>query len=254
MKAVSVLILVLLAGGVLASAYIIWGRAPQNNNQEGVVTLSEIISGAFPSATDKQGTGGVTVTVDGLTVLYVRNESDGDWHVGVTDGNYNIFITEITPAYQADLGRPVPGTVIDETGIVYCDTNHQTEAWHGNTCWEIHPVTSWHISTGAKPVTTDTYPGQNISASVAFGVNPIVRGSNQTISITVQDSGKAVVGIAVHLEVDYPSGTTSTFSCTTGSSGSCIVELAIPGDAITGKYGVVAATDGVESFYSFEVD
>jgi len=147
MKAVSVLILVLLAGGVLASAYIIWGRAPQKNNQ--TVTLSEIISGAFPSATDKQGTGGVTVTVDGLTVLYVRNESDGDWHVGVTDGNYNIFITEITPAYQSALVRPVPGTVIDETGIVYCDTNHQTEAWHGNTCWEIHPVTSWHISTGA---------------------------------------------------------------------------------------------------------
>src|SRR5262249_39942402 len=100
----------------------------------------------------------------------------------------------------------------------------------------------------------DTYPGQNISASVAFGVNPIARGSNQTISITVQDSGKAVVGIPVNLEVDNPSGTTSTFSCITESSGSCVVEVAIPGDASPGKYDVVAATDGVESFYSFEVD
>ncbi len=71
------------------------------------------------------------MTVRDLQVLYVCNETDGDWHVAVTDGRLDVFITEIIPSDQQPLGRPSAGAVIDETGTVYCDTAHQTEAWHG---------------------------------------------------------------------------------------------------------------------------
>ena len=111
-----------------------------------MTTLESIIAGTYPTALDKNGTGGVTVTVKNLQVLYVRPQADGDWHVAVTDGTFPVFITEITPSYQSGEGMPPVGSTIDETGIVYCDTVHQTESWHGNTCWEIHPVLSWQLS------------------------------------------------------------------------------------------------------------
>ena len=111
-----------------------------------ITTLERIIAGQFPTATDKQGTGGVSVTVRDLRVLYVSNESDGDWHVAVTDGRVSVFITEITPPYQSLLGRPTANATIDEIGIAFCDTFHENESWHGDTCWEIHPITSWSSS------------------------------------------------------------------------------------------------------------
>ncbi|HEV2138512.1 MAG TPA: hypothetical protein VGR53_06690 [Nitrososphaerales archaeon] len=143
------LVLIVVGAFALVSFY-----RPQPSNQgttslsseSGSTTLGAIIAGTYPTATDKNGTGGVTVTVKNLQVLYVRPEADGDWHVAVTDRTFPVFITEITPLYQASDGMPPVGSTIDETGIVYCDTFHQAEAWHGSTCWEIHPVLSWHLS------------------------------------------------------------------------------------------------------------
>ena len=193
----------------------------------GTATLNDLIAGKFPTASDKAGTGGVTVTVTDLRVIYVRAQSDGDWHVAVTDGVIPVFITEITPSYQAALRQPQAGSIIEEMGIVYCDTVHETESWHGNTCWEIHPVTSWHvIRTSAMAVSTKVNEG--LRASISYAQDPIQRGSAQAIIIQAQDSDGAVVGAVVSVEVDYASGYTShTFSCTTSSSGSCSVTWTI---------------------------
>lgn len=113
------------------------GRAPV------VTTLSAIKAGKFPTAKDKKGTGGVAVTVGGLTVKSVKIQHDGDWHVAVTDGKLPVFITEIIPRDQARVGRPPVGAKITETGTPFCDRATQAQPWHGTTCWEIHPVTSW---------------------------------------------------------------------------------------------------------------
>jgi hypothetical protein len=136
---------------ILAIAFgsTLYPQGRTSNQTTGVptaTTVGQIISGEFPSGLDKQGTGGVLVTVLNLTVLYVHDESDGDWHVAVTDGNVSVFITEIIPRDQAVLGRPVAGSVIDETGVPFCDVQHENESWHGDTCWEIHPVTAWSLS------------------------------------------------------------------------------------------------------------
>lgn len=146
---VGVVLLIIIGLGFVGSLHLLRpGQSTGNTSTTNTpgVTLEDIIAGKFPSATDKQGTGGVVVTVDNLLVLYVHTESDGDWHVAVTDGTVAVFITEITPAYQSSLGMPLAGSTIDETGISYCDTNHQTASWHGNTCWEIHPIISWQPS------------------------------------------------------------------------------------------------------------
>lgn len=113
-----------------------------------VVTLNDIISGKFPSALDKNGTGGMIVRVRNLKVVSVLPQPDGDWHVVVTGTNNTPFITEITPLFQAREGMPQVGRVIDETGTPYCDFFHAAEEWHGYTCWEIHPVTAWRLSGG----------------------------------------------------------------------------------------------------------
>src|SRR2546425_2063565 len=142
----------------------------------GTATLNDLIAGKFPTALDKAGTGGGTVTVTNLQVIYVRTESDGDWHVAVTDGGIPGFITEITPSYPAKLGQPPSGWTTEGTGIAYCDTVHESESWHGNTCWEIHPVTSWHVvGTSTMMVTTKVNGG--LQASISYAQDPIPRGS-----------------------------------------------------------------------------
>ncbi len=223
------------------------------SSSAGAVTLSDLINSKFPAASDKAGTGGVTVTVTNLQVIYVRTESDGDWHVAVTDGLVSVFITEITPAYQAALGEPQAGSTIEETGFAYCDTVHQTESWHGNTCWEIHPVTSWHaIGTSSK--TTTAKLNAALRVSVSYSDDPIQRGSPQTITIQAQDSDGAVTNAVVSVEVDYASGLTShTFSCTTSSTGSCSVTWTIGSTSTPGTFQVIIDIEGQEFLSSFTV-
>jgi hypothetical protein len=219
----------------------------------GTATLNDLIAGKFPTALDKAGTGGVTVTVTDLQVIYVRTESDGDWHVAVTDGVIPVFITEITPSYQAALGQPQAGSIIQETGIAYCDTVHETESWHGNTCWEIHPVTLWHVI-GTSTMTVTTKVNGGLRASISYAQNPILRGSAQAITIQAQDSDGAMVGAVVSVVVDYASGLTShAFSCTTSSSGSCSVTWTIGSTSSPGTFQVIVGIEGAELLSTFTV-
>ncbi len=230
--------------------------APQSGTSSSppVVTLEDIIAGKFPTAADKQGTGGVYVTVDSLLVLYVHTESDGDWHVAVTDGHVSVFITEITPGYQSALGMPPTGSTIDETGIPYCDTNHQTEAWHGDTCWEIHPVISWQAMQGTTTAATNTKPAVGLSASISYGSNPIAAGSTQNISVAITDSDGPMSGANVNVEVLYASGqTTHDFTCTTDSNGSCSVSWTIGSTSAPGTFQVTVTVEGSTFYSTFEV-
>ena len=242
---VTVLVIIVLAG--LALALI------TQTKMTGTATLNDLIAGKFPTALDKAGTGGVTVTVTDLRVIYVRTESDGDWHVAVTDGVIPVFITEITPSYQAKLGQPQPGSVIQETGIAYCDTVHETESWHGNTCWEIHPVTSWDVI-GRSTMTVTTKVNGGLQAGISYAQDPIQRGSAQAITIQAQDSDGALVGAVVSVVVDYASGSTShTLSCTTSSSGSCSVTWTIGSTSTPGTFQVIVDVEGAEFLSTFTV-
>ncbi len=219
------------------------------------VTLQDIISGKFPTAKDKQGTGGITVTVYHLFVLYVRSESDGDWHVAVTDGKVTVFITEITPSFQSFLGKPAIGSTIDERGTPYCDTIHQTESWHGNTCWEIHPVTSWQLSS-RSPITTTTtqIAPSSLNVTISYARNPISRGSTQTITVQVTDSDGPVSNAIVSVNVVYASGqTTKDFTCTTLADGSCAVSWTIGGNSTPGTFAVKVVVEGISFYSSFVV-
>jgi len=268
--AVTVIVIIVLAG--LAFALIRSGVSPglsftsqtsvtqantstltTQTRMAGTTTLNDLIAGKFPTALDKAGTGGVTVTITNLQVIDLRTESDGDWHVAVTDGVIPVFITEITPRYQAALGQPQSGSIIEETGIAYCDTVHEAESWHGNTCWEIHPVTSWHVvGTSTMMVTTKVNGG--LEASISYAQNPIPRGSAQAITIQAQDSDGAVVGAVVSVEVDYASGSTShTFSCTTSSSGSCSITWTIGSTSTPGTFQVIVDIAGAEFLSNFTV-
>ncbi len=111
-----------------------------------VTTLSEILSGRFYSSLDKYGANGTVVRVDNLTVLQVFGAFDGDSHIVVSQGTISPFITEVLPCDQARLHSPVRGTQISITGVVYWDDAHVSEAWHGYTGWEIHPVLAWSVS------------------------------------------------------------------------------------------------------------
>ncbi len=234
-------------------------RPPQTSyssatSQLSGITLEDLIAGKFPTALDKHGTGGVTVTVRNLLVLYVRDESDGDWHVAVTDGRLDVFITEITPSYQSSIGRPAAGSTIDETGIAYCDTNHETESWHGNTCWEIHPVTSWTLSSGGTKVTTSAHAALGLTAAISYASIPISRGSTQTITVAATDSDGPIAGTPVSVNVLYASGqTTKDFACTTSTAGSCSVAWTIGGNSTPGTFSVTVMVEGTIFYSSFLV-
>lgn len=199
------------------------------------------------------------MTVQNLHVLYVRTETDGDWHVGVTDGRVAVFITEITPSYQASEGMPPVGSTIDETGIAYCDIAHQTERWHGNTCWEIHPVTAWRLSSSgisqsSTQNTTIAADFTDYNVSISYDQDPISRGSTQTITVLVQDSDGPVRNASVSIEVDYASGSTvHNFTCTTSSDGTCSISWEIGPTATPGTFRVIVEAGGQDFDSSFSV-
>src|SRR2546425_2793961 len=116
--AVTVLVIIVLAG--LAFALIRSGVAPglsltsqtsvtqantstltTQTRMAGTATLNDLIAGKFPTALDKAGTGGVTGTVTNFQVIYVRTESDRGWDVAGAEGGMPVFISEVTPPYQA---------------------------------------------------------------------------------------------------------------------------------------------------------
>lgn len=221
--------------------------------QAPAVTLEDLMAGKYPTALDRNGTEGTTVRVRNLLVLYVRNESDGDWHVGVTDGKVPVVITEITPAYQAALGRPAPGTAIDEVGKVFCDVQHENESWHGGTCWEVHPVTQWSLS-GSEGTQTGVSSGSmGTNVSVSFGEEQVVRGYNQTIRVTVTGSGGPMVGDNVSILVRFLPDGHRSFSCTASADGTCSVNWAMGDEVGPGTIGVDVQVAGTYVYSAFEV-
>ncbi|MCA1813551.1 MAG: hypothetical protein LC624_06325 [Halobacteriales archaeon] len=108
-----------------------------------VVTLADVVAGTFVGGRDKLGTGGVAVLVHNVTVHVVRNEEDGDWHLGAGDATKDPFIMEIVPRDQGNLSKPPVGPRLAVLGVPFCDRAHQAEDWHGFTCWELHPVLAW---------------------------------------------------------------------------------------------------------------
>ncbi|QQG49465.1 MAG: hypothetical protein HY247_03970 [archaeon] len=145
-------------------------------------TLAQLKAGQFHTALDKRGTGGAVVSVLNLRVLYVQHEDDGDYHVAVTDRSIcgtgltppsnssgcnfegSIFITEIIPSHPLTIPRV--GSVIDITGIVYCDNvleQNEDQAWHGYSCWEIHPILQWKESSDQSLYVGDSFFWENAS-------------------------------------------------------------------------------------------
>lgn len=244
----SVVALVALGGSVGPFVPYIHGRPTMGT----VTTIEDLIAGRFHTALDKEGAGGTLVTVEGLYVIDVHNESDGDWHVTVTDGKVPLFITEITPAYEAAIGRPPIGATIDETGSPYCDVAHENESWHGDTCWEIHPITSWKIS--AYNLTSTFRPPSGLNASTTFGKSPVLAGSNQTIVVRVTGAGGPLPNQTVFIRVAYASGlTTLDFACVTDASGTCSISWTIGRDQMPGVYQVTVEIGLVRFDSTFEV-
>jgi hypothetical protein len=123
------------------------GTAPVNNggtSQATLTTLGAIVDGNFTSAVNKLGDGGSYVEIrDVIVFKVITEEADGDWHVYIRDPTYDQFISEIIPRDQAAEGQPPLNVPLFVWGITYCDVPHQNDGWHGYTCWEIHPLTSW---------------------------------------------------------------------------------------------------------------
>lgn len=237
--------LVLVVVGLVAAAAFAYsldlGPAPRQGSSTQTfggqaVTIQELMAGEYPSAVDKNGTLGTSVTVLALRVLYVNNETDGDWHVGVTDGVVPVFITEITPAYQAVLGRPPVGSVVDESGRAFCDVQHENESWHGDTCWEVHPVTAWRISAGQTGGSSMT-PLNNTGLSVGLREHELRPGTDQTISVEVRGFNAQSAPNA-SVMVSYPPGVSVSLECEIGTGGSCSVTFPVDRLSALGTYAV----------------
>lgn len=142
------ILLIIMGSLLLSSSYIsnasrsYFGPAIDISHPQ-ITTLSEILSGRFPSSIDKYGTNGTVVEVVDVTVIQVFGALDGDKHVTVNQTGVKLFITEIVPRDQARLHVPAVGARITIIGVVYWDDAHTDEAWHGYTGWEIHPVLAW---------------------------------------------------------------------------------------------------------------
>lgn len=118
--------------------------APQASDAPvAVATLAELVDGAFPSGRDKQGAGGVLVLVHDVTVRKVRDEQDGDWHLNTSDATFGPFVMEVVPRDQDAVGKPPLGVRLAVRGVPFCDRAHEDAGFHGDTCWELHPVLGW---------------------------------------------------------------------------------------------------------------
>jgi hypothetical protein len=77
-----------------------------------------------------------------------------------------------------------------------------------------------------------------LSVAIVIAKNPIIRGNIQTITVTVDDTGRKVAGANVQEEVLYISGFSHKFSDITNNLGQMIHSWRISGDAIPGQFKV----------------
>jgi hypothetical protein len=102
---------------------------------------------------------------------------------------------------------------------------------------------------GTVSVLVGSTPQHKLVVHIQVAKDPIVRGNNQTITVTVgDDTGRKVVGADVQGEVLYVSGFIHTFSGITDNKGQVIYGWRISGDADTGQFKVtvVATATGYE--------
>jgi len=66
----------------------------------------------------------------------VNKESDGDWHIALTDGG-KLVVCEIIPELPMKQGHPKKGDKIRIWGVC------REDKWHG--WFELHPVVGWEI-------------------------------------------------------------------------------------------------------------
>ncbi|MHB8605632.1 MAG: hypothetical protein ACYDCK_10300 [Thermoplasmatota archaeon] len=108
-----------------------WGTRTHDGK---TVSVSDVAAGRVAE--------GRYVWVSPARVTFVRHESDGDWHVKLTEGNDTV-VTEITPPYASDLARPALGDVLAPWGMVLFDATH---GW-----WELHPIQCLDAARCAPP-------------------------------------------------------------------------------------------------------
>jgi hypothetical protein len=137
-------VLAALAAGCVAPGLVPPPAAPSPTTPAFATTLADVARGTFATASDKRGHGGTLVSVTGVVIdKILSEENDGDWHLYAHDATVARMVVEIVPEDQAAEGKPPTGVPLTLTGTPYCDQAHETESWHGSTCWEIHPVYAW---------------------------------------------------------------------------------------------------------------
>lgn len=100
---------------------------------------------------------------------------------------------------------------------------------------------------GSSRTATLTVKASALSATISYARNPISRGSNQTITVTLMNPHGSVVNLPVSIHVTYASGHASKdLACTTGNDGSCSVTWRIDGDSDTGTFPVVVTIGRIE--------
>ncbi len=182
-------------------------------------TEGETVSGTYRikvSASDDNGVSTVEVNIDGGNWIDITNnvDSDGyyyyDWDTtGVADGDHTINARVTDTASQ---------TASDSVGVTVSNDGGSSDG-------------SMHVA--------------DISYSATY------RGPHAwlTIEITVVDSnGNAVSGAEVTIDLEYPDGSISTYTATTGTNGVAIFDL---GRSPQGTY-TVTVTNVAHSSYTYD--
>lgn len=138
-----------------------------------ITSMPRIFQGAYFTSFDKLGTGCTSLLqLSDVKVIGVTSQFDGDVHVDIAGryfnnsaGSYQVYkmVTEFTPEIL-NLTVPKVNQTINIRGIAYCDIPHQGDAWHGRTCWELHPITQWSPNTTALPNGNYTFISEPIGA------------------------------------------------------------------------------------------
>lgn len=184
----------------------------------------------------------------------ITEEADGDWHIYAHDKTFGRMIFEIIPEDQSRMGMPPTSTPLAVHGIPYCDSQHASESWHGSTCWELHPLTSFAFEpisatpTQEPPSSTQPAPTAGpLSLSAIPSTGSPCQYSTVTIVVEVRDANDAsVAGADVSSSWHYKT-TVSNESGTTDTSGKVLLSRGI--SRATAGYTVivdiVASVNGI---------